>query len=157
MSVSQSTLPALHRFTVKALINRSMKSLRSILLIDDDDVFIFLTTKMLQSTGKVSDITVSHSVTEGIECLENHLVNGSMPDIIFLDLNMPGMDGWDFLQYYQSLLSQMKRLPLLYVVSSSIAGNDTQRAMKIKGVAGYIAKPVDAAAISKIINRLNRM
>lgn len=154
MSVLQPALPALHRFTVKALINRSMKPLRSILLIDDDDVFIFLTTKMLQGTGKVNNITVSHSVAEGIEFLENHLVNGSMPDIIFLDLNMPGMDGWDFLQYYQSLLSKMKKLPVLYVVSSSIADNDAQRAMKIKGVAGYIAKPVDAEMISKIIRRL---
>jgi CheY-like chemotaxis protein len=122
------------------LIQKSMKTHSNILVIDDDDIFIFLTRKMLQSTGMVESITVCRSATEAIELL--HTMDGNWPDVILLDLNMPEMNGWEFLQQYQLLVKHVKTPPRLYVVSSSIADNDTERAKKIKGVDGYIAKPL---------------
>jgi CheY-like chemotaxis protein len=131
------------------LIQDSMKTPCNILVIDDDEIFIFLTRKMLQSTGMVESISVCRSATEAIELLQ--IENNNWPDVILLDLNMPEMNGWEFLQQYQLLLKHVTTHPRLYVVSSSIAENDTERAKKIKGVDGYIAKPLTGDGIKKML------
>lgn len=133
------------------LIKTSMKTLPHILVIDDDEIFIFLTRKMLQSSGMVESISVCRSAMEAIEFLHN--TEKEWPNLILLDLNMPEMNGWEFLQHYQSMTCNIKNPPKLYVVSSSIAENDTQRAKNIKGVDGYIAKPLSNEGIKQVIKK----
>jgi len=135
------------------LIQRTMKSLQHILLIDDDEIFIFLTKKMLQSTGMVESISICQSAYEAIEFL--HASEDEWPELILLDLNMPEMSGWDFLQYYQSLIRNKETHSKLFIISSSIADNDKERAKKIKGVDGYLAKPLTTEALKKLLNRSN--
>lgn len=130
----------------------NMSKPKKILLIDDDEIFIFLTSKMMQSTGKVANISVSFSAMEAIHYLEV-IDDKSFPDIILLDLNMPGLSGWDFLEFYSILYPKFRKPPFLYVVSSSIADNDTERALKLPGVNGYLAKPINSDAVKMIINQ----
>ncbi len=122
-----------------------------ILLIDDDNVFIFLTKKMLMNTGLVKTIDVCESAEEAIQFLESIDEDEKMPDMIFLDLNMPEMNGWQFLETYQSLLPKMNKVPQLYVVSSSISENDCERAMNINGVTGYLAKPLEVIQLKVLL------
>ena len=147
----QHTLP-----TSKRMVNSSktqvMSKPKNILLIDDDEIFVFLTSKMLQSSKNVGIINVSYSAMEAIHFLEM-IDEKQFPDIILLDLNMPGLSGWDFLDFYGILYPKFRKPPLLYVVSSSIAANDSQRALKLPGVNGYIAKPMTPDAIKKILNK----
>jgi CheY-like chemotaxis protein len=137
---------------VKEPKTRTMSTPKNILLIDDDEVFIFLTTKMLQSTGSVGNISVSYSAMEAIHFLEM-TDEKQFPDIILLDLNMPGLSGWDFLDFYGILYPKFRKAPLLYVVSSSIADTDAERALKLPGVNGYIAKPINPDAVQMMLNR----
>lgn len=134
----------------ETLIQQPMRTLPHILLIDDDEIFIFLTKKMFQSLGIVESISVCRSAFEAIELLHT---SENWPNLILLDLNMPEMNGWEFLQHYQSLLHNIENPPKLFVVSSSIAENDTERAKKIKGVDGYIAKPLTGNGIRQMIKK----
>lgn len=151
MTLVQTSLPKLNRFMVKEPKTIAMKTSKNILLIDDDEVFIFLTTKMLQSAGGVGNISVSYSAMEAIHFLEM-TDEKQFPDVVLLDLNMPGLSGWDFLDFYGILYPKFKKVPALYVVSSSIADNDEQRAMKLRGVTGYLAKPLHADAFQRILD-----
>jgi CheY-like chemotaxis protein len=130
-----------------------MNKLPSILLIDDDDIFIFLTKKMLMNTGMVNNVNVCRSATEAVRFLEFIDDENKIPDMIFLDLNMPGMNGWQFLESYQAILPKMKKTPLLYVVSSSVAENDCKKAMNIHGVNGYMAKPLQAVQLKALFQQ----
>jgi CheY-like chemotaxis protein len=151
MTLTKAVHPSSSWQDPEILIFDSMRTLPHILIIDDDEIFIFLTKKILQSSGMVESISICRSAIEAIELL--HTVEHKWPDLIMLDLNMPGMNGWEFLQHYQSLIPGMKKLPRLYVVSSSIADNDTERARKIKGVDGYIAKPLTTESIREILKK----
>lgn len=132
-------------------IHDSMKTLPHILIIDDDEICIFLTRKILQSSGMAESISVCRSAIEAIALLHNE--ETVTPDIILLDLNMPEMSGWEFLQHYQLLVPGMKKRPKLFVVSSSIAGNDTERANNITGVDGYIAKPLTGESVRLMLKK----
>jgi CheY-like chemotaxis protein len=130
-----------------------MNKMPTILLIDDDDIFIFLTKRMLMNTGLVTTIHVCKSAIDAVQFLSTQKNNEAIPDMIFLDLNMPGMDGWEFLENYQLLLPKMKNPPLLYVISSSIAENDYKRAMNIHGVNGYLSKPLEVTQIKTLLQK----
>lgn len=129
-----------------------MNKMPNILLIDDDDIFIFLTKRMLMNTGLVKTIDVCKNAIDAVQFLNNS-EESEITDIIFLDLNMPGMDGWEFLENYQLLLPKMKIAPILYVISSSIAENDYERAMNIPGVSGYLSKPLQLTQIKTLLQQ----
>lgn len=149
MSATQPSLAKTKRLVVNSSKFTAMSKPKNILLIDDDEIFVFLTSKLLQSIGEVGNISVSYSAMEAINYLEMIDQKG-FPDIILVDLNMPGLSGWDFLEFYSILHPKFKKQPLLYVVSSSIAANDTERALKLRGVNGYIAKPINPDSLKKI-------
>jgi len=106
---------------------------------------------MLQNTGLVKTIEVCRNATDAIHFLNSRAGDDTITDIIFLDLNMPEMDGWEFLENYQWLITRLRKIPLLYVVSSSIEKFDYDRAMNIQGVDGYLNKPLEAKKIMTLL------
>jgi len=151
ISLKQLSFPRLQNIINGFAASKRMSTSKNILIIDDDHIFIYLTRKVLQTVGNVNEIDVLYSAEEALQFLQYRNMNKLLPDIILLDLNMPGMTGWDFLHQYQSLIRNFHKLPLLYVVSSSIAENDKERALQLKGVNGYIAKPVTADNLRNIL------
>jgi len=126
-----------------------------ILLIDDDPVFVFVTTKLLHNVGSFAPITVCDNGESALKVLHDIIDKAApLPDIIFLDLNMPGMNGWQFLKAYAALLPKMPRQPLLYVVSSSISARDINRAKKLPIVQGYISKPLSTQKLDNLFQSL---
>lgn len=75
----------------------------------------------------------------------------TLPDVIFLDINMPVMNGWEFLEAYEKLGSKIKKKSKLYVVSSSIDSNDKAKAKKYKTVTDYIIKPVSIDQLKQLL------
>lgn len=151
MRISSFLLPKLQRHVPGDAVSKTMKKQQTILIIDDDDIFIYLTSKVLQGTGKVNTIEVRYSASEALLHLENGHTDKNLPDIILLDLNMPGMTGWEFLSRYQEMAPHFYQFPKLFVVSSSIAENDKQRALNMSCVSGYIAKPVTADSLRQVL------
>jgi CheY-like chemotaxis protein len=126
----------------------------NVYLIDDDATFVFLTKRIIKSTGVDATIFVFNDGRQAIDFLVNNSSDKSlMPDVIFLDLSMPVMDGWEFLDEY-------KALPLenvtLYVFSSSISAHDIHRARSYSMVTDFIIKPITKDRFQHVFSVLNR-
>jgi CheY-like chemotaxis protein len=115
---------------------------KNILLVDDDEVFHFISKKMLARTGYAKEIYTAMNGNEALQLINIFFNEGkSLPDVIFLDLNMPLMDGFSFVKSFARLSIPDKENILIVIVSSSINPEDIHRAREM-GVTHYLTKPV---------------
>lgn len=123
-----------------------------IFLIDDDPVFVFLLTKIILSVYEDIDISHFGDGQQAIMHLQAITDNPKLlPDVIFLDLSMPVMDGWEFLEEYIRLIPRLKKKINLYIVSSSISPDDILRSKRYPEVSDFLVKPIDAEQIAQIL------
>jgi CheY-like chemotaxis protein len=129
-----------------------MSSAKNIFLVDDDVTFVFLTKRTILSAGIVTNIDEFGNGQDAFEFLEKNVDHLELlPDIIFLDLNMPVMDGWEFLEHYVAFEQKIKKKIKLYIVSSSISPHDMERAKNFKVVTDFIIKPIIKEKFIEII------
>ena len=116
--------------------------MKNVLVVDDDQIFNFLSTKTLQKMGVAKEIHTALNGKEAIDLFNNYYQGTvSAPDIILLDLNMPVMDGFGFLEAFKKLIIPRKENIRIIVVSSSQDPRDIQRAKEL-GASQYISKPL---------------
>ncbi len=103
-----------------------MKKINSIFIIDDDPITIFGIKKMLKTTVICKDIKAFENGKTALEGLTKRIEKGaSVPEVIFLDINMPIMDGWEFLEEFVGM--DIKEKIIINVITSSIDPLDYQR------------------------------
>ena len=112
-----------------------MSKRKNILLVDDDAIYLFIAQKTIKMQFPNAVITVCKNGQEALNEL-----NAITPDIMFLDINMPILNGWGLLEKLKSKYQQLK-YPI-FIVSSSIDANDKERATSHEFVKGYIEKPI---------------
>jgi CheY-like chemotaxis protein len=133
-----------------------MNKIKNLTLIDDDDIFVFLTKKAINKTNLVEEIKVFSNGLDALVFLkENKHQEDTLPEIILLDLSMPIMDGWQFLDEYSTFHSKMVKKITIYICSSSISPRDILRAKTINSVSDYIIKPITKVKLKNIIQSLN--
>ncbi len=132
-----------------------MKPVSNIFLIEDDQTFVFLAKKTIEASKFATDITVFKDGQEAIEHFESIVGQADMlPDIIFLDLSMPVMDGWAFLEEYTRLQPRLGKDIALYVTSSTISPHDIERAKNIRVVSDFIIKPLVTCKVVELLSQL---
>jgi len=132
-----------------------MKTIRNMTLIDDDDIFVFLTKKAIQTTNLVELIMVFGNGLDAINFLKENCKNAdTLPEIILLDLSMPIMDGWQFLDEFTKLAPKIDKKITIYICSSSISPSDVLLAKKNNLVSDYIIKPVSKEKLIELIKGL---
>lgn len=132
-----------------------MPSVDMLCVIDDDLIYQFavkLNLKQLQLAESVQ--TFSNGDLARQFFLEHKDDPQSLPDVILLDINMPIMDGWDFLEWYKSAKEQLsKQIPII-MVSSSIDWRDIEKAKSYEEVLDYMSKPLTDGNFFEIIERI---
>jgi CheY-like chemotaxis protein len=124
----------------------------NILIVDDDLVYRFAATKTIAATGLAEKIVECNDGLEALNFLKENIHQPqNLPDVIFLDINMPTMDGWEFLAAFESISSQFPKPILIYMVTSSIDKHDIQRSKEFESVADYLVKPIFKETFSKIL------
>ena len=114
-----------------------------IALIDDDTIFKKLTKIRLRRYELGEDIITFQNGIEAVEYLKvNSKDKNELPDIILLDINMPGMNGWDFVKKFKKMKLSLKKEIKLYMLSTSINPDDMTKADTIKDLRGYFIKPI---------------
>lgn len=116
--------------------------MKNVLLVDDDRVFNLLSTKTLRQFGFINEIHTAYNGEEALALFNKYFQGVSaLPDIILLDLNMPIMDGFGFIQAFRKLNLPNKENVKIIIVSSSTDQRDIDKAREL-GVKYYIHKPI---------------
>ena len=114
-----------------------------IALIDDDKIFQLTASKTIKATSITDKILQFENGEEALQFIRKNLADAStLPDYIFLDINMPYTDGWMFLEDYAGLKQKLPKPISIYMVSSSIDPRDINRAKSNANVRDYVIKPV---------------
>lgn len=114
----------------------------NVLLIDDDAICNLLSKKTLERMGMANEIHTAMNGTEAINLLNDYYQRSrSIPDIILLDLNMPIMDGFGFLEAFKRLPLAHKESVKIIIVSSSTNVRDVEKAKQM-GADHYLTKPI---------------
>lgn len=126
-------------------------SMKKVLLVDDDPIFNFLHTRMLSLGGLAKEV---HTALNGQQALD--LLNGyfsgtaALPDAVLLDLTMPELDGFGFLEAFQKLKVPGMEKVNIVVITSSINPKDIER-VRALGVTNYLIKPVTLDKLKDVL------
>lgn len=130
-----------------------MKKINLACIIDDDPIFVFGTKKIMKLADFCQSFMVFHNGEEALNSLTAIIKGGEkLPEIILLDLNMPIMDGWEFLEAFTAIPTPTTIN--IYIVSSSLDPEDIKRANNFKSVNNYIIKPIALEKIAEIASDL---
>ncbi|KAB5487566.1 MULTISPECIES: response regulator [Flagellimonas] len=133
-----------------------MKEIDTLFLVDDDDTYQFIVQRTLSSINLVKSIRIFSNGREAINFLESSIGDPNLiPDVILLDLTMPIMDGWQFLENYILLKPRLGKRVHIYVVSSSVDPSDVERAKNISEVSDYIVKPITKQKLISLLSSLS--
>jgi len=114
---------------------------KNVLLVDDDYIFNFLSQSILERIGITNEVYTALNGKEALSLLGNGTQRRFVPDVILLDLNMPIMDGFTFLEAFNKLNLPDKEKMTIIVVTSSEDPDDIMKARRM-GIDHYIPKPV---------------
>ena len=126
--------------------------LQNVMLIDDDDISLYLTSRRIEKEGFAQNIIKHESVDAAIAQLQsNRSDKNLLPDLIFLDINMPRKDGWDFLEEYKSL--ELTYKAPVFMLTSSDAMMDKIKSSRYPGIVyGFFNKPLKVEDIMAVIH-----
>lgn len=128
----------------------------TVLLIDDDEVFNLITEHTLKTYDFADNIIVFTSVEEALAYFKNAVEEEGIliPEIIFLDINMPVQNGWEFLDAYRQFPYLVKKDVQLYMLSSSLDESDVEKSQQYEDVRDFIRKPLSKVNLEIIKFRL---
>lgn len=127
----------------------------NLLVIDDDEINIFIIKKIVDKTGFDVNTVSKGNGQLAIDYI-NSVIGGdeSFPDIILIDINMPVLNGWDFIEAYEKL--EVSHKVDIYMLSSSVYENDIERAKSYKSVKGFISKPLSIERLTELLKLAQR-
>ncbi len=134
-----------------------MKKLNCILLIDDNAHTNFFNKRIIQKLGLAEEVYAAENGKLGLDYITHqgkfNVVEKQFPkpDLIFLDINMPVMDGWEFLSEYHNLPAEQKADILLIMLTTSPNPDDMDKALALPDVDGFRRKPVTAEMLTDIM------
>lgn len=132
------------------------KKYNAVMLVDDNEIDNLINQKMIESSNICENIFIHSGAKSAIEFLKNieKLAKGPidmyLPEIIFLDIDMPLMDGFQFLEEFEKLSDTIKTNCKIVMLTSSLSPQDMNKAKKNQFVLKYINKPLSQESLKKI-------
>jgi CheY-like chemotaxis protein len=132
-----------------------MNKIETACIIDDDPIFVFAAKRMMHLANFCESFMIFHNGKKALESLEPLMRSGeNLPEIILLDLNMPVMDGWQFLDQFVQIPTKKKTT--IYIVTSSVDPEDLNRAKSYEAVTNYLVKPINIDTLTEILKDFSK-
>ncbi len=136
-----------------------MKKLPLILLIDDDIDDNFFHRRVINKAGVAEEVAECHNGKDALDFLRNEGKYAGedkpypQPDLLFLDINMPRMNGWEFLNAYEQLPPHIKGGPVVAMLTTSTNEQDIARAKQYNIVKDYSNKPLTEIMLKEVLQK----
>lgn len=128
-----------------------MAAYRSVMLVDDNEIDNIINEKIIEANAFAEQILVFQTGQDALEYLREHQGDvESLPEIVFLDINMPIMDGFQFLTDFEEFADDVRNKCKIIMLSSSISPKDIDRAASSRYVKKYLNKPLNARYLEAI-------
>ena len=129
----------------------------NICVVDDDNIFQFTMKLSLKPIDNIDEIRFFSDGLAAIDYILDNFNNPKkIPDIIFLDINMPVMDGYQFIEEYRKIKSKLSKKIIIYMLSSSIDPVDLEKVKLIDEVSYYITKPIKQDVLKDLFQELHQ-
>jgi CheY-like chemotaxis protein len=131
-----------------------MKKLNSILLVEDDEATNFISQMVIKKLDCAKHVEVAWNGADALDYLKQcNNAACEQPELILLDINMPGLNGWEFLDEYSKLKEEEKCKVVIVMLTTSLNPDDRKRADNNPVIAGFRCKPLTAAMMEDILSR----
>jgi len=132
-----------------------MNKLNTVCVIDDDLIYSIAIKHIINRSEISTDTQFFKNGQSALEYFKQNLTNiASLPDVILLDLNMPILDGWQFLDKYEPLVNQISKTIPVYIVSSSVDEEEYKKAKTFQTVKDFIVKPITVERLQQIAQEI---
>lgn len=128
------------------------QKLAKILLVDDNEADNYLHKLIITEVGIAESVVDMLDGEAALEYLKSN-PEDQAPDLIFLDINMPRMNGWEFLDAYKQLPLVKKNAIVIIMLTTSVFGKDRERAEQMSQFAGFLNKPLTEESLLKVIHK----
>jgi CheY-like chemotaxis protein len=127
---------------------------RKVMLIDDNEIDLRINSKIITLSGLFEDIILCKSAEEGLSYLDKHINDiEALPDFILLDIQMPEMDGFDFLEVYKKFPKELKEKCLIAILSSTLDFGDIKKAEANPFVIKLLKKPLFPKELEELLKK----
>ncbi|MBN8854126.1 MAG: hypothetical protein BGO55_07015 [Sphingobacteriales bacterium 50-39] len=124
-------------------------------IIDDDQIYQLVMKRTIEQSGMVRDILQFYDGEEAINYFkEKQQTPEDLPELILLDINMPYMDGWQFLDEFIKIPFKGNYKRIIYIVTSSSTTEDQNKAKEYEVVSGYHVKPITKDMLEQIMQSI---
>lgn len=127
------------------------QKLKNILLVDDDEATNFIHRMVIKQSDCAENIVIKENGIDALNYLKSE-INGKhpRPDLIFLDINMPAMDGWEFLDEYKALPKYQQANTVIVMLTTSLNPEDREKANNIPEISDFISKPLTIEKMNQV-------
>lgn len=124
--------------------------IENLFILDDDTITTHLMKEILKDIPFVKSFHIENNGWQALEYLNGISHKGHFPDLLLIDLKMPEMDGFEFIEHYEEVFYTRYPASTLMVISSSVSEKDRQKAMQFKSVSRFLYKPLTEKMLEDI-------
>lgn len=129
-----------------------MSELLNFIVVDDSKLDCFIAEKIIKNTGRAETVNTFQQATDALVFIKT-LVPATIPSIVFVDIQMPVMNGFEFVEAFEALPENIRQGYSIYMLSSSINENDIAKVKGYQSVRQFLNKPLTNSAITVVLNQ----